>query len=95
MSERPPANRQERRSALRALGHTAARARGQVTPDEMERGCEYVIPSHGGNMRYLVVSVGPKWITWKREGLHGWSPPQRVLKSGWDGPYFLKVDATV
>lgn len=94
MSERAPANREERRKAKREQDHAAARARGQVTPDELEKDCFYVIPSHGSYPTYRVVSVGRKWIVClKNDRLGGKWSRWKVLKSGWDGPYFLKVDA--
>lgn len=94
MSERPPVNRQERRKALRALGHAAARERGQVSPDELEVGSTYIIPSFGDDYSYTIISVGPKWITATRHHpLVMWGQPWKRLKSSWNGPYFLKVDA--
>lgn len=94
MSERLPVNRQQRRAAQRAEGHRQARERGQVTPDELKKGHYYIIPSHGGYPIYRVVSVGRKWLICEKNDRLGdkWSR-WKVLKSGWDGPYFLEVDA--
>jgi hypothetical protein len=40
----------------------------------------------------MIISVGPKWITWSTLNMHNEPRRTRVLRSGWDGPYFLKVD---
>lgn len=100
MSEREPVNRQERRKREREergltkkqrkeAARLAAIERGQVTPNELIRGKTYIIPSHGGDHHYKIVSVGRKWIKARitNEGDRVWM----VLKSGWDGPYFLEL----
>lgn len=77
----------------REAGFAAARARGQVTPDELEKGKVYVIPSHGGDQQYRVVSVGRKWIKARilNDTIDGSERRWNVLKYAWDGPYFLEV----
>lgn len=77
----------------REAAFPAMRAAGQVDPSELVRGKRYTIPSHGSYGEYEIVSVGRKWITALHHGVTTTGKPRRwrVLRSGWDGPYFKEV----
>lgn len=67
----------------------------RVAPAELRPGRVYDTPM-GGDGPALIVSVGPKWITFREQrgwsGVMGWGPKRRLLRAGWEGPYFHESD---
>jgi hypothetical protein len=64
----------------------------RVTPADLKPGHVYETPM-GGFGPVLIVSVGRKWITFRerqrgRRADYHWSPKRRLLRSGWEGPFF-------
>ena len=62
----------------------------RVTPAELKRGTAYETPM-GPLGPVLIISVGPRWITFRESKWHGWGPKRRLLRSGWEGPYFHEI----
>lgn len=70
----------------------------RVDPAGLKPNHVYETPM-GGVGPVLIVSIGPKWITFRERqfysrprGVH-WSGKRRLLRSGWEGPYFHEVDS--
>lgn len=69
-----------------------------VSPAELKPSGTYRTPM-GSTGIVCIISVGPKWIVfseWTRPygtGVPQWSPRRRVLRRGWEGPFFTPVES--
>lgn len=65
-----------------------------VTPGDLRPGRVYASRMGVGGL-VKIESVGPKWIRyreWHRPygtGARRWGPVRRLLRAGWEGPYFV------
>lgn len=85
------------RPALHPLSYLPFAGNFTLYPADLHRGGIYRTPM-GAEGPVLIVSVGPKWITFREErgiALHGprWGKPMKLLRSGWEGAaYFEEIE---
>jgi hypothetical protein len=68
----------------------------RVSPALLKSGCVYETRMGAGG-RVLIVSVGPKWITFRDwvmpygTSVPRWGRVRKLRREGWNGPFFEEV----